>query len=93
MNPQQEYTLKATVIGALRGLVDALETQQAPLLPRAVAYQDTAVDLRATQDLRQIAADYGVSPEAAEQRYWKYVEAGWREHEAFNEVLAELDHA
>lgn len=93
MNPQQEYTLKATVIGALRGLVDALETQQAPLLPRAVAYQVTAVDLRATQKLRQIAAECGVSPQAAEQRYWEYVDAGWDGYKAFNEVLAELDHA
>jgi hypothetical protein len=92
MNPQQEYTLKETLIGALRGLVGALETQQAPLLPRAVAYQHSAADLRATQSLRQIAAGYGVSPDAAEQRYCEYLEAGWRGHVALNEVLAELDH-
>lgn len=93
MNPQQEYTLKETLIGALRGLVGALETQQAPLLPRAVAYQDSAVDLCATQKLRQIAAECGVSPHAAEQRYWEYVRAGFSEYTALNEVHAELNQA
>ncbi len=93
MNPKQEYLFNAALIGMVRGFADGLATQNAHLLPRATAFQHSADDLRATQSLRQIAADYGLSPDAAERRYWEYAEAGWREEEAFNEVLAELDRA
>ena len=93
MNPEQEYTLRAGAIGMLHGFANALETLQAPQLQRAVAFQRTVADVRAIEELRQIATEYGLSAGVAEQRYWGYVEAGCSEYGAFNEVRAELDQA
>lgn len=92
MSPDHEYTLREVVIGVLRRLADTLETQQAPLLPRAMAYQSAAIDIRAKQRLRQIADQRGASAEVAERRYGELVNAGWHGYDAFREVRAALDH-
>lgn len=93
MNPQQELTLTKVVIGALRGLIDALQGQEAELQPRAIAFQRTALDARAIHMLRDIAIANGSKPDWAERRYWLYIDAGYVEQAAFDEVCAELESA
>ena len=93
MNPQQELTLTKMLIGALGGLIESLQIQLEGLQPRAVAYQRTASDARTIPMLRDIAIANGFDPEWAEQRYWRHLNFGHSEQEAFDEVVAELEAA
>lgn len=90
MNPLQVFTVKKMLIGALFGLVCALQMEEKQLRPRAIAYQRTALDLRAIHHLRELAAGLGFEPDLAEDRYWLYVSDGYGELEAADEVSAEL---
>lgn len=93
MNPQQEFTLTKMLIGALGGLIEALQIQAEGLQPRAAAYQWTASDARAIRMLRDIATANGFNPEWAEQRYCRHLDMGRIDQEAFDEVIAELEAA
>lgn len=92
MNPTQEYVLKETLVGLMRGLANAFEALQAQLLPPAAAHQRAAADLRAMRRLRQMAMEYEQDPDATELRYWGYVGAGSSPQEVFQQIRAELEH-
>jgi hypothetical protein len=91
MNPQQELTVTRMVIGALRGLIESLQTQAEALEPRATAYQRIASDARSIRMIRDIAIANGFDPEWAEQRYLRHLNRGYLEQKAFDEVVAELE--
>lgn len=93
MNPQQELTLTKMLIGALQGLIESVQIQADGLQPRAIAYQRTASDARAISMLRDLAIANGFNPEWAEQRYWRHLNLGQSEQEAFDEVVSEVEAA
>lgn len=91
MNPTQEYVFKEALIGLMRGIARAFENLQAQLLVPAAAHHRADADLRAIRQLRQMAKSHRQDPDAAELRYWTYVDAGWGTQRALQEVRIEME--
>lgn len=91
MNPTNEYLLKHSLIGLLRGLADALEHLQVRLLQPAASHHGQEADLRAVRHLRQRAKSLDLDPDAAEFRYWRQRNSGRTSADAVEAVHSELD--
>lgn len=93
MNPTHEYLFKQGLIGLLRGLADAFASLQEQLLLPATAHQSQDADLRAVRRLRQTARSFDLDPDAAELRYWSYIDSGRSISGAVEAVHLEMQRA